>query len=401
MSTRAASLRRRVTLACAALGFVMTVLFALAVIGISEDYEYVIASEVLHGQAEDYSLRIANGLPVQLPRTQRLSGYLAKPPPAFAQFGPGVHEDEAHEGIHVGVFDTAAGRMWFVIDLGDIEQLEVHLRFLLVAMVFVGVAVAGWLGWLFAGRALAPVKALSDAVDALPVAPERTQLHALVGDDELGHLARAMDDYQARLVDADARQLAFFADASHALRTPIAVVQGVAEVLLDDAQGEVQVSRLRRLERGAQELGELIELLFDAARRVPVRRETMAVAALLQESLAMVAGQAKIQADGTIEVARRESVLLIRALARKYLRDATRIAATGDRDRLSLVDVDDDEGAPAERSDAGARSPLLARAAERAGWALEARSGRVVLTPQGAHLRSPTSRTPRYPCADP
>jgi signal transduction histidine kinase len=100
-------------------------------------------------------------------------------------------------------------------------------------MMIVGVLLAGWLGWIFAGRALAPVGSLSHAVDALPVAPRPTQLHTMVGDDELGHLARAIDAYQARLVEADTRQLAFFADASHALRTPIAVVQGVAEVLLD------------------------------------------------------------------------------------------------------------------------------------------------------------------------
>jgi hypothetical protein len=81
-------LRRRVTLACAALGFVMSLLFAIAVVAITEDYEHVLASEILRGQAEDYSLRIANGLPVELPRTQRLSGYLAKPPPRYANLAP-------------------------------------------------------------------------------------------------------------------------------------------------------------------------------------------------------------------------------------------------------------------------------------------------------------------------
>lgn len=380
MTPGAASLRRRVTLACAALGFVMSVLFAGAVVVITEDYEHVIASEVLRGQAEDYSLRLANGLPVQLPRTQRLSGYVTKPPAELERFGLGVHEDDAHEGAHVGVFDTAAGRMWFVIDLGDIEQLEDHLRILLAFMVVAGVAVAAWLGWLFAGRALAPVKSLSDAVDALPVAPQRTQLRELVGDDELGHLARAIDNYQVRLVEADAHQLAFFADASHALRTPISVVQGVTEVLLDAPdQAPADVARLQRLERGVQELAELVELLFNAARRAAVQHETMASAALLQESLAPWAERATIQAQGTIEVARRETVLLLRALARKYLRDARRIVATGGAAHITLVDPDAAPDAAAQRSDAGALSPLLVRAAERAGWTLEARQGRVVL----------------------
>ena len=110
MKAGPASLRRRVTIACAALGLIMSLLFSFAVVVITEDYEHVIASEVLRGQAEDYSLRIANGLPVQLPRTQRLSGYLTKPPAELARFGPGVHEDDRREGTHVGVFVVLGDR---------------------------------------------------------------------------------------------------------------------------------------------------------------------------------------------------------------------------------------------------------------------------------------------------
>ncbi|MGO4549700.1 sensor histidine kinase [Lysobacter sp. 2RAF19] len=381
MSASPASLRRRVTFACAMLGLVMTLLFSAAVIAITEDYEHIIAKEVLRGQAEDYSLRIANRLRVELPRTQRLSGYLTRPPADLARFGPGVHEDDRHEGIHVGVFDTAAGRMWFSIDLGDIETLEVHLRILLAGMVLAGVALGGGLGWIFAGRALAPVKALSNAVDALPVAPSPTRLGESAPNDELGHLARAIDAYQARLVDADARQLAFFADASHALRTPIAVVQGVAEVLLDEPnQDPANIARLQRLDRGTQELAELIELLFGAARRAPVQRETMETAALLAESLAPWSDITTIDASGSFNVARRETALLLRALVRKHLREATRILATRNNGQLSVVDADAVRDPSARRSDAGALSPLLAHAADRAGWMLEAEPGRIVLT---------------------
>ena len=55
-------------------------MFSVAVILITEDYEHVIASEILQGQAEDYALRKANNLSVELPQTQRLSGYDAKDP---------------------------------------------------------------------------------------------------------------------------------------------------------------------------------------------------------------------------------------------------------------------------------------------------------------------------------
>ena len=60
-------LRRRVALALTALGFLLSALFAAATIAVTEDYEHVLASEILRGQAEDYGLRLSNGLPAQLP----------------------------------------------------------------------------------------------------------------------------------------------------------------------------------------------------------------------------------------------------------------------------------------------------------------------------------------------
>src|SRR5690606_31519210 len=143
-------------------GFVLSLVFAIAVVAVTEDYEHVLAAEILRGQAEDYSLRLGNGLPAELPRTHRLSGYLDGDIPAeYAAYPPGVTEDPADDGVHVGVFDPSAGHMAFVIDLRDIEELEQHLNLFLAAMVVLGTALAGWLGWLLAGTALAPVGRLA------------------------------------------------------------------------------------------------------------------------------------------------------------------------------------------------------------------------------------------------
>ena len=162
-------LRRRVALACVALGLVLSLGFAASVALVAEDYEYVLAAEILRGQAEDYGLRLANGLPADLPRTHRLSGYLARDVPArYAGYPAGVHEDPARDDVHVGVFDTGAGRMTFIIDLSDIEQLEQRLHLFLAAMVLLGAVLAGWLGWLLSGAAVAPVAPLASAVDARP-----------------------------------------------------------------------------------------------------------------------------------------------------------------------------------------------------------------------------------------
>jgi signal transduction histidine kinase len=395
------ALRRRVALAFVALGFVLSMGCAAVVAMVADDYEYVIAAEILRGQSEDYSLRLANGLPAQLPRTHRLSGYLARDVPLrYAGYPPGVHEDPARGDVHVGVFDTSGGRMTFVIDLSDIEQMEQHLHVFLAAMVVLGTALAGWLGWMLAGRALAPLGRLADAVDAMPTRPQATALRDRTSDDELGRLAGAIDAYQARLVDADAREQAFFADASHELRTPVAVVRGAIEVLMDEPQPPAQEARLRRVERGMGELSDLLEAMLDVARRRPPQLEDVDAAKFLREAgaaaLALSPGVTlAVHAAGSLRLAPREARLLLRGVLRHVLPHGApgTLSLRLDGDALALsFDAADAESVAdaveslpaASRSDTGSVPALLDRLAQRSGWRIEfpqPRRARIVLQP--------------------
>jgi signal transduction histidine kinase len=395
-------LRRRVALACLALGFVLSLVFALAVVAVTEDYEHVLAAEILRGQAEDYGLRLANGLPAQLPRTHRLSGYLGRNVPAnYAGYPPGVSEDRGRDGVHVGVFDTSAGHMTFVIDLRDIEELEQHLNLFLAGMVLLGTVLAGWLGWLLAGRAVAPVGRLAAAVDALETRPRATALREATSGDELGRLAGAIDAYQARLVEADAHEQAFFADASHELRTPVAVVRGALEVLLDEPHPPALEGRLRRVERGIGELSDLLEAMLDIARRRPPQLEDVDAAIFLRSAggaaLVHSPGIAlDVQAGGDLRVAPGEARLLLRGLLRRLLPvgGAGTLSLRLDGPVLGIVfaaadaaspppDAPVAAGAPA-RSDTGQVPVLLHRLAQRLGWRLEfpsAQQARIVFQP--------------------
>ena len=388
MSAPVMPLRRRVALAFLALGLLLSLVFAIAVAVVAEDYEHVLAAEILSGQAEDYGLRIANGLPAQLPRTHRLSGYLRRDvPERYAAYPPGVSEDPTNGGVHVGVFDTSAGRMAFVIDLRDIEELEEHLNLVLAAIVVLGTALAGWLGWWLAGRAIAPVGRLAAAVDALPTMPRHTTLHATTSGDELGRLAGAIDAYQARLVDADAREQAFFADASHELRTPVAVVRGAIEVLMDEPQPPAHEARFRRVERGMGELSDLLEAMLDVARRRPPQLEDVGAATFLREAgaaaLALSPGIAlDVRAAGSLRLAPREARLLLRGVLRRVLPHGASgtLSLRLDGDALSLsfdaadtgLVADAAESAPfVVRSDSGNVPALLDRLAQRSGWRIE------------------------------
>lgn len=376
-------LRRRFTLLATLLGFLLSALSAATIAFVAEDYEYVIATEMLRGQAEDYGLRLANGLPAQLPRTQRLSGYradAADTPAAYAAFPLGVHEDPAHEDTHVGVFDTSAGRLVFTVNLSDIETLEHHLHAFVAGMIVVGTLVSGLMGWLLSGIALKPLRALAENVDDLPIEPRRTHLAEGASNDELGRLAGAIDAYQARLTDADVREQAFFADASHELRTPLTVIQGVTDVLLDDPSGSPSdAARLQRLERGVRDMRHLLEAMLSAARRTPLQAEAIDAPAFLAEAVDIaLAGKPRIHATvdarGELHAPRREALLLVAGLSRRL----AQAHASGEMqlrlraDRLELEFLATSELQPTAsataRADAGTGSALLDRLATRLGW---------------------------------
>lgn len=384
-------LRRRVALAYATLGLLLSLAFAAATLYLTEDYEHIVVSEILSAQAQEYADQSGAGGKPELPNTPRLRGYLRHAdgsglPPHLTGLPPGIHEVEnAAPGQHAGVFDTPAGRLVFVINLDSVEELEQHLAGFCLLVVLLGTGLSGWAGWLLAGRTIAPVKQLAAAVDALPVRPRATDLASLAGRDELGRLARAIDAYQARLLDADAAERAFFADASHELRTPIAVVQGAAEVLLDDPDAApAQRRRLARLERGLNELTDLINLLLGLARRSRYTAQPVDAAELLHDCAAQLRAATEgnalalqVQAEGSLFLPRAEALLVLRSILRRLLppgaQGQLRLQAGAGHIRLDYragTAAAAPAAAPA-RSDRGIGLTLIGRFAAHLGWTLE------------------------------
>ena len=395
MRLRPISLRQRTTIAFTLMGFVLSLLFAFATESVADDYESTMVTEILQSQAEDYGARLAADPAAPLPRTRRLSGYLRRGdaignmPSAYAGLRPGFHEANQIDGseAHIGVFDTAAGRLYFVIDLSAIESFERHLNWAITAVLVLGTALSGWLGWLMAGGVLRPVRSLANAVDALPTQPQPSALAGSISEDALGRLAGAIDRYQARLVAADAHERDFYADASHELRTPISVVRGVADVLIDDPTADPGMQRrLRRLDRGVQELTDLLDLLLGMARRRIPQIETLSALELIQAATGSLVNdqestevQVDTHASGNLRLPRHESLLLLRTAIRRVVPPETpgRLQVLIHDHAIDLAFFPENGGPSANGDDQSARSDLgrlprlASRLAEQLNWRFE------------------------------
>lgn len=91
-------------------------------------------------------------------------------------------------------------------------------------------------GYALARRSLAPVDAMAAAAARLSAATLNERLPVSNPHDELGRLALVVNELLARVDDAFRTQRQFIADASHELRTPIAIVRGEADVSLQREQ---------------------------------------------------------------------------------------------------------------------------------------------------------------------
>jgi len=115
--------------------------------------------------------------------------------------------------------------------------------------------------WLIIRTALRPVRTLTREASTISSLETGTRLPRVPGDDEIAELARALEDMLARLSVAVERERAFVDDASHELRTPIAVLQGHLELALA-TPGHPQEVR-RSLRTALAEAGRLSRLAED------------------------------------------------------------------------------------------------------------------------------------------
>jgi signal transduction histidine kinase len=174
------------------------------------------------------------------------------------------------------------------------------------------VVVAAALGWFVAGRALRPLRRITESARRISATNLHERLAIEGPDDDVRELADMIDGLFARLDASLHAQRQFVANASHELRTPLARSQTLLEVALrspDASAWSLRAACERALAAGAEQ-ERLIEALLILARgqRGLARREPVDLAAVTRDVLAGRGEQ--IAARGlTIEVTLKPGLL--------------------------------------------------------------------------------------------
>jgi signal transduction histidine kinase len=125
-----------------------------------------------------------------------------------------------------------------------------------------------WLGWLIAGRALDPLRTITNAARDISANNLHRRLALAGPDDEVKQLANTFDDLLGRLESSFDAQRQFVANASHELRTPLTLERTLVEVALADPEATVESLRAtcERVLAAGEQQERLIEALLTLSR---------------------------------------------------------------------------------------------------------------------------------------
>jgi len=132
----------------------------------------------------------------------------------------------------------------------------------------IGLLLASLGGYFLARKSLAPVAAMAFQARGMGAANLNRRLSIVNKRDELGQLAQTFNELLERLEASFNQQRRFMADASHELRTPVAILRGEAEVTLSQPERSPAEYRqtLSVLREESQRLSHIVEDLFTLAR---------------------------------------------------------------------------------------------------------------------------------------
>ena len=185
-------------------------------------------------------------------------------PPERQQTVPRFYTAQADNGpMRVGVFSNEQIILYLARDLGPV-QADVRRLGVAFLAALPGALLIIALGSAFLARkALRPIDVLSGRMETLSAQGLDQRLELADADKEFNRIVGAFNDMMARLEKSFHQANRFSADASHELKTPLAVLQGTIQQaradVADDADAQPHLSEMQE---EVSRLGQILEGLL-------------------------------------------------------------------------------------------------------------------------------------------
>ncbi len=263
---------RRIVTAFVLMTVLVSGVFSLSIVGIVHFIEQRLISEAMHRELDGVLHEdLRNG---RSPRLDAKTQFFASTLPEYAM-------PERYAGLDEGFTELVNGDQALYAYAKDIngtryllvqqqEEFEIHEQALfdVVLAGFIFTVLGAWmLGRIMAGRVMAPVTRLAQQVrhhdQLLPAVPPLAPDYP---DDEVGQLAKAFDSTLGQLRQSLERERLFTGDVSHELRTPLMVIATSCELLEQAPLQARQHEQVKRIERAASEMRDLVQTFLQLAR---------------------------------------------------------------------------------------------------------------------------------------
>jgi heavy metal sensor kinase len=182
-------------------------------------------------------------------------------------------------------------RLLVVHSLDDQNELLARIGYAFLISVPLALLFASFGGYFLAKKSLAPISEMSRKAEEITAKNLHERLPVKNERDELGSLAGKFNELLSRLDVSFEQQRRFMADASHELRTPVAIVRGEADVILgrekrDEAEYRESFSIVQS---EAERMTRIIEDLFTLARvdagQQPLQKSAIYLDEILSEAV--------------------------------------------------------------------------------------------------------------------
>lgn len=165
-----------------------------------------------------------------------------------------------------------------------LDELElVLLTFMPLALLILGLG-----GWFIAGRSLSPVAQITGTVRRINAENLSQRLDPLQSSDEIAELVDTFNSMLSRLEESFNKIRQFTADASHEMRTPLAILKGETEVALRWAKDPEELRRtlesnMEEIDRMTRIIEDLLALAKSEAGEIPLDLTRFGLSDLLQD----------------------------------------------------------------------------------------------------------------------